>query len=67
MTDQEVKLYRATELDGVRIRGKNCPKPIKNWAQTGISSKVFNVVKGMKFEKPTAIQAQGMGAVFASQ
>ena len=26
MTDQEVKLYRATELDGVRIRGKNCPK-----------------------------------------
>ena len=28
--DDEVKLFRATELDGVRIRGKNCPKPIKN-------------------------------------
>ena len=46
MTDAEVKLYRAVELDGVRIRGKNCPKPVKNWAQTGVSFKVLSVLKG---------------------
>ena len=67
MSDQEVKLYRATELDGVRIRGKNCPKPIKNWAQSGISAKVFNVLKGMKFEKPTAIQAQVLPAIMSGR
>ena len=51
MTDAEVKLYRAVELDGVRIRGKNCPKPVKNWAQTGVSFKVLSVLKGMLHQK----------------
>ena len=59
LTDDEVKSYRAIDLDGVRIRGKNCPKPIKNWAQAGVSNKVLSVLKGMQFEKPTAIQAKG--------
>ena len=51
MTDAEVKLYRAVELDGVRIRGKNCPKPVKNWAQTGVSFKVLSVLKGKLLQK----------------
>ena len=51
MTDAEVKLYRAVELDGVRIRGKNCPKPVKNWAQTGVSFKVLSVLKGKLHQK----------------
>ena len=53
MTDAEVKLYRAVELDGVRIRGKNCPKPVKNWAQTGVSFKVLSVLKGKLLQKMT--------------
>lgn len=67
MTENEVKLYRATELDGVRIRGKNCPKPVKNWAQTGVSFKVLSVLKGMKFEKPTSIQAQVLPAIMSGR
>jgi len=59
LTDDEIKTYRQLELDGVRIRGKNCPRPIQNWAQSGISSKVHTVIKSMKFEKPTPIQARG--------
>ena len=67
MTDEEVKSYRAIELDGVRIRGKNCPKPVQNWAQTGISVKVLTVLKSMKFEKPTAIQAQVLPAIMSGR
>ena len=32
MTPEEVEEYRA-ELDGVKVRGKNVPKPIRNWHQ----------------------------------
>jgi len=67
MTDAELKLYRAVELDGVRIRGKNCPKPVKNWAQTGVSFKVLSVLKGMGFEKPTSIQAQVLPAIMSGR
>ena len=65
--DDEVKLFRATELDGVRIRGKNCPKPIKNWAQSGCSSKVMTLLKQMQFEKPTPIQAQVLPAIMSGR
>ena len=34
----EVKLYRES-LD-IQVRGKNIPKPIKSWAQAGLSAKV---------------------------
>jgi ATP-dependent RNA helicase DDX46/PRP5 len=40
----EVENYR-TELEGVKVRGKNCPKPIKSWAQCGCSKKVMDVFK----------------------
>ncbi len=32
MSKEEVEEYRA-ELDGIKVRGKNVPKPIKNWHQ----------------------------------
>ena len=67
MTPEEVKLLRATELDGVRIRGKNCPKPIKTWAQSGCSSKVLTLLKRMKFDKPTPIQAQCLPAIMSGR
>ena len=67
MLPSEVKLVRATELDGVRIRGKNCPKPIKTWAQSGCSSKVLTLIKRMKFEKPTPIQAQCLPAIMSGR
>lgn len=39
MTDAEVEAYRA-ELEGVKVRGKEVPKPIKAWSQAGLSKKV---------------------------
>ncbi|KAL1445626.1 hypothetical protein MTO96_006644 [Rhipicephalus appendiculatus] len=34
MTPGEVETLRA-ELEGIKVRGKGCPKPIRNWAQCG--------------------------------
>ncbi|VDO94496.1 unnamed protein product [Soboliphyme baturini] len=66
MTNEEVEAYRE-ELEGIRVRGKNCPKPIKNWAQSGSSRKVLDVLKKSGFEKPTPIQAQAIPAILCGR
>lgn len=66
MTPGEVETMRA-ELEGIKVRGKGCPKPIKNWAQCGVSKKVLEVLKKSGFEKPTPIQAQGIPAVMSGR
>ena len=40
----EVDALRA-ELEGIKVRGKGCPKPIKEWAQGGVSKKVLDTLK----------------------
>lgn len=42
-SEDEVKEYREDELEGVKIRGKGCPRPIKSWTQAGLN------MKGMHF------------------
>ena len=39
MTDEEVEAYKK-EMDGIKVRGKRCPRPIKRWTQCGLSDKV---------------------------
>jgi ATP-dependent RNA helicase DDX46/PRP5 len=48
MTKAEVAKYR-TELDDIKVRGKHCPKPIKNWAQAGVERKVLAILKKWVF------------------
>ena len=66
MTAEEVEAYRI-ELEGIGIRGKNCPKPIKSWAQCGVSRKVLDCLKKNGFEKPTPIQAQGLPVIMSGR
>ena len=66
MTPEEVEAYRV-ELEGISIRGKNCPKPIKSWAQCGVSRKVLDCLKKNGFEKPTPIQAQGLPVIMSGR
>lgn len=66
MTPGEVETMRA-ELEGIKVRGKGCPKPIKNWAQCGVSKKVLELLKKHGFEKPTPIQAQAIPAVMSGR
>ena len=64
MTPEEVSTYRI-ELESVKVKGKDCPKPIKTWAQCGLPSRVLDVLKKNGYEKPTPIQAQAIPAVMS--
>ncbi|CAH2093067.1 unnamed protein product [Euphydryas editha] len=66
MTPEEVEAYR-TELEGIRVKGKGCPKPIKTWAHCGISKKELDILKKLGFEKPTPIQAQAIPAIMSGR
>merc|ERR1719505_19290 len=66
MTPDEVKLYRE-ELDDIQVRGKNPPKPIRSWAQSGVNAKILDVLKKCNYEKPTSIQAQAIPTVMSGR
>lgn len=66
MTQEEVDIYKE-ELEGIRVKGKGCPKPIKTWAQCGVSTKELNILKKMGFEKPTPIQVQAIPAIMSGR
>lgn len=50
MTKAEVKAYRE-ELDNITVKGVDCPKPIKTWAQCGLNLKMMNVLKKWVLKK----------------
>uniref|UniRef100_A0A3P8U9E9 Probable ATP-dependent RNA helicase DDX46 n=1 Tax=Amphiprion percula TaxID=161767 RepID=A0A3P8U9E9_AMPPE len=66
MTTDEVNAYRL-ELEGITVKGKGCPKPIKTWVQCGVSMKILNALKKHSYEKPTPIQAQAIPAIMSGR
>ncbi|EAT33750.1 AAEL013985-PA [Aedes aegypti] len=66
MTHAEVGVYK-TELEGITVKGKGCPKPIKTWAHCGVSKKEFDVLRKLGFEKPTPIQCQAIPAIMSGR
>lgn len=66
MSEEDVAEFR-NSLDGLRVRGKQCPKPIRTFAQSGLSSKILDRLRKMKFEKPTPIQAQALPSVMSGR
>ncbi|KAF5740989.1 hypothetical protein HS088_TW11G01071 [Tripterygium wilfordii] len=65
MTPEEVAVYRK-ELE-LKIHGKDVPKPVKSWHQTGLPSKILETIKKLTFEKPTAIQAQALPVIMSGR
>lgn len=66
MTQVDVEAYRE-KLESIRVRGKGCPKPIKTWAQCGVSKKQLEILKKLNFETPTPIQAQAIPAIMSGR
>ncbi|KAI8333814.1 P-loop containing nucleoside triphosphate hydrolase protein [Chlamydoabsidia padenii] len=62
MTTDQVDLLRL-ELDGIKIRGVDCPKPIQKWTHCGLPAGCLEVIRKLKFDKPTSIQAQAVPAI----
>lgn len=63
---EEVENMRL-ELDGIKVRGVNVPKPVVKWAQMGLQAQVMEVVRELGYDKPTAIQAQSIPAIMSGR
>ncbi|OLY80791.1 Pre-mRNA-processing ATP-dependent RNA helicase prp5 [Smittium mucronatum] len=62
MSKEEVDELRE-DLDGIKIRGQNCPKPAIKWTYFGLPSLCIQTIKRLDFKNPTPIQAQSIPAI----
>ncbi|KAF3330340.1 DEAD-box ATP-dependent RNA helicase 42-like protein [Carex littledalei] len=65
MTPDEVTAYRK-ELE-LKVHGKDVPKPIKTWVQSGLTSKILDTIKKLNFEKPMSIQTQALPIIMSGR
>jgi ATP-dependent RNA helicase DDX46/PRP5 len=54
MTDEEADLLRL-ELDGIKIRGIDCPRPITKWSHCGLPSSWYVLFSNFSFTEHTLI------------
>ena len=59
MTHEEIADLRH-ELDGIKVKPSDVPRPVVKWAQMGLLQATMNVFTKLKYEKPTPIQAQAI-------
>ncbi|KAJ0559646.1 putative RNA helicase [Helianthus annuus] len=65
MTQDEVATYRK-ELE-LKVHGKDVPKPIKTWYQTGLTTKILETIRTLKYDKPMPIQAQAFPVIMSGR
>ncbi|EIM88527.1 P-loop containing nucleoside triphosphate hydrolase protein [Stereum hirsutum FP-91666 SS1] len=66
MTDEEADLLRL-ELDSIKIRGVDCPRPVTKWSHFGLPTSVLDVIKRLNYAAPTSIQAQAVPAIMSGR
>ncbi|XP_075522346.1 DEAD-box ATP-dependent RNA helicase 45-like [Primulina tabacum] len=65
VTSEEGTAY-SKELE-LKIHGKDVPKPVKTWHQTGLSTKILDTIKKMNYDKPMPIQAQALPIIMSGR
>ena len=66
MTEEEVADLRL-ELDGIKIRGVDAPKPVQKWSQCGLGVQSLEVIQKLGYEKPSSIQSQAIPAIMSGR
>ncbi|KAI9638387.1 putative pre-mRNA splicing factor [Dioszegia hungarica] len=66
LTEEEAELMRL-EMDGIKIRGIDAPRPVQRWGALGLPMACLDVIQAHKWEKPTAIQAQAIPAIMSGR
>ena len=66
MTEEEVADLRL-ELDGIKIRGVDAPKPVQKWSQCGLGVQSLEVVQKLGYDKPTSIQTQAIPSIMSGR
>jgi ATP-dependent RNA helicase DDX46/PRP5 len=55
------------ELDGIKVNGKDVPKPVQKWAHCGLTRQMLDVIETLGYEKPTSIQMQAIPALMSGR
>lgn len=66
LSEEDASLLRL-QLDGIKIRGVDCPKPITKWSHCGLPAVVLDVIRSSGWEAPTPIQTQAIPAVMSGR
>lgn len=66
MTEEEVADLRL-ELDGIKVRGIDVPKPVQKWSQLGLGVSSLDVIQKLGYERPTSIQSQAIPAIMSGR
>jgi ATP-dependent RNA helicase DDX46/PRP5 len=59
MTPEQIADLRL-ELDGIKVKPDNVPRPVTKWAQMGLLQQTMNVFEELGYTKPTSIQSQAI-------
>ncbi|PYI03278.1 P-loop containing nucleoside triphosphate hydrolase protein [Aspergillus sclerotiicarbonarius CBS 121057] len=66
MSDEEAASLRL-ELDGIKVRGVDVPKPVQKWSQCGLGVQTLDVIDKLGYERTTSIQAQAIPAIMSGR
>lgn len=66
LSEAEVAELRM-ELDGIKVNGKDVPKPVQKWSQCGLTRQTLDVISSLGFDKPTPIQMQALPALMSGR
>jgi ATP-dependent RNA helicase DDX46/PRP5 len=65
MPEEEVEAIRK-EFE-IKIRGKNCPRPLQKWTQCGFSVRMLQLIQKHGYSEPFAIQRQALPAIMSGR
>lgn len=66
MTAEDVAAVYA-EMGGVKVRGKNVPKPVRSWAQAGLPLAILGTLKRHSYRDPLPIQALALPTIMSGR
>ncbi|OCF55316.1 pre-mRNA-processing ATP-dependent RNA helicase PRP5 [Kwoniella mangroviensis CBS 10435] len=66
MDEEDAELLRL-EMDGIKIRGQDAPRPVKNWGAYGLPTQCLDVIRHHGWANPTSIQAQAIPAIMSGR
>lgn len=67
LTEEEVTALRL-DLDGIKVTGKDCPRPVWSFSQLGLSALIMSIMEEkLGYTKPTSIQSQALPAIMSGR
>lgn len=66
MDEEEAELLRL-EMDGIKVRGVDVPRPVKNWGAFGLPMGCLDLIQKKGWTHPTSIQAQAIPCIMSGR